>query len=308
MPKVVDFRILLSSALLIACVSCGGGEKQIQGSVFIITQGADNIKLGLVKVSAIPEGEITKFVDDKKAAVGEATTRLRSDADALRPNIEKCQSELADAGRAYDGAKTQIDALKSREEALSLEYNPYGLSDINPYNDEVQSPEQIAEIAKQRRLGNQLTAVRKQIANSEGRLAKLDTARNDAEKRLNDQKAQWTAVQLKMVSFINAAFLLDGVPEGKVKTVTDADGKFNMNLPTGKYALVASSQRRVGTTTEDYSWLVWVDVNSDGAKQITLSNQNMLGEDSEESIFKVKELLPSSDDSPNKTANVNFKV
>lgn len=55
---------------------------------------------------------------------------------------------------------------------------------------------------------------------------------------------------------------------------TDADGKFNLSLPHGKYALAAKSSRDASGTTENYYWLVWVDTTSPN-HSVMLSNDNL---------------------------------
>jgi len=52
--------LIVSAILLATCVlSACKKESELQGSVFIVTQGAENYKLGLVKITSMPESEIT---------------------------------------------------------------------------------------------------------------------------------------------------------------------------------------------------------------------------------------------------------
>jgi len=60
-----------------------------------------------------------------------------------------------------------------------------------------------------------------------------------------------------------------------VSTKTDADGKFEILLPKGNYALRAHSQRMVGDKTEEYDWIITFKVQEEMNNPIILSNDNM---------------------------------
>ena len=269
-------------------------QSELQGSVFIVTNGAQNIKLGLVKVTAIPESEIKQFVEKKKSAINGETGKLKSDVDLLKPEIEKYQKEYDEAKRNYDAIAAQRDNLKSREQSLNLSFNPYSLYE-SPYLAEYESAETKAERNKHKQIQKQLDAIRKQIAGFEPKVSQAGKIMTDAKSRLDNSKSNLSKISEKLLSLLNPPVLLDGLPEGKIKAVTDADGKFFLKLPAGRYALVASAERRVASETEQYYWLVWVDVDGKEPRQIMLSNQNMLGENSEDSVFKFNELVPLLD-------------
>jgi hypothetical protein len=56
---------------------------------------------------------------------------------------------------------------------------------------------------------------------------------------------------------------------------TDADGNFVLRLKPGKYALVANSRRKVIDKSEEYYWLIWLDVNKGLQNRVFLSNDNL---------------------------------
>ena len=60
-----------------------------------------------------------------------------------------------------------------------------------------------------------------------------------------------------------------------ISTKTDADGKFEILLPKGNYALRAHSQRMVVDKTEEYDWIIIFKVQEEMNNQIILSNDNM---------------------------------
>lgn len=75
--------------------------------------------------------------------------------------------------------------------------------------------------------------------------------------------------------FDKAEFLLEGMPQAKLTSKTDADGKFALKLPSGKYVITASSSREVFSSTETYHWLVAVET-SNIKQPLILSNDNLL--------------------------------
>jgi predicted metal-dependent hydrolase len=286
--RAVACCLLLAASL--ASVSCRR-ETEVRGSVFIITRGADNQKLGLVVVSAIPADQIKRFVEEKKA-------RVRAQLERLRKTNEARGAEVAAAQRAYDEAKKTVDDLTAQKEAVSSRQSELN-SSSQPYLDGLteedlgDSPALAAELAKQRKVRQQIQALAQQAAKLSSQADAARTKLATAERQLSAAKAEAAAETLKALELVNEAALFEGIPESATKAVTDADGKFALKLPgPGRYALAARAERRVYDKTERYFWIVWVDAGGKGPDQVMLTNQNMLGEEADESVFDMKELLP----------------
>lgn len=75
--------------------------------------------------------------------------------------------------------------------------------------------------------------------------------------------------------FDKAEFLLEGMPQPNFISKTDADGKFTLTLPKGRYVITANSSRGVFGSSETYHWLVSVDTSSVN-QLLMLSNDNLL--------------------------------
>lgn len=276
--------------LLLTSPACNR-EVEIQGSVFIVTKGAENQKLGLVIVSAVPADRMKQFVENKKS-------HIKSQLDRLKKADESRGADLAAAQKGYDEAKKMLDDLLAEKTAIASRQEELG-SSINPYLDspylvdEDDSSALAAEVAKQRKVRQQLRSLAQQ-ATKNASLADAARARlAAADKQLTDAKTQVAAERQKMLDLLNEAALFEGIPEGSAKAVTDADGKFTIKLPaSGKYALAARAERRVYDKTERYYWIVWVEAGGRGSKQVMLTNQNMLGQEADDSVFDLKELLP----------------
>src|SRR5262245_23458221 len=65
--KIIN--VLLIALMLVCLVSCGSKETEINGEVFIVTEGAGSYKFGLVEVSVFPEKEITPYLETKNAEI-----------------------------------------------------------------------------------------------------------------------------------------------------------------------------------------------------------------------------------------------
>lgn len=69
----------------------------------------------------------------------------------------------------------------------------------------------------------------------------------------------------------------EGLPSGVSTATTDAEGRFTLEIPrTGQFGLVARASRQLLKGKENYSWLVWVDLDGEPSKHLNLSNGNML--------------------------------
>lgn len=66
--KTLLFLLIFSLCL----VSCGSKETEITGEIFIVTKGADNIKLGAISVRAIPESVIKGHLDGSQTTADRA--------------------------------------------------------------------------------------------------------------------------------------------------------------------------------------------------------------------------------------------
>ena len=72
-------------------------------------------------------------------------------------------------------------------------------------------------------------------------------------------------------------YFFEGLPSGVCTATTDGDGKFTLEIPrTGQFGLVAHASRQLLKGVETYSWLVWVDLDGDATKRVSLSNANMI--------------------------------
>jgi predicted GIY-YIG superfamily endonuclease len=227
-----SFLSLFNLAFVLLIFSCTSpapappAEVELEGQVFIVTQGGTNFKLGLVEVKAIEEPLMQSFVQQK----------------GLQAIAE------------YEKYKTSREAIIQQIKVLEEEFKA-------------------AERKWKRRLTNE----------------ELFEKVNDAEKRLLAKKAELPRLEAGLQFYYGGYWITD-LPEHTQMAKTDADGAFILRLKPGRYALVADAQRKVVDKTEEYYWLVWVEVKPEQKDRIFLSNDNLLRTFCAECVIKPEDI------------------
>lgn len=85
---------------------------------------------------------------------------------------------------------------------------------------------------------------------------------------------QYMEANTAWLRFKSGEYYFAELPVGVNSSKTDADGKFKLDLPAGKYALAAKSSRHVFGNTEEYYWIVFVNASSQN-QSVMLSNDNL---------------------------------
>ncbi len=106
---LVLFFIALSAA---AC----NREGELRGDVFIVTQGAQNFKLGLVEVSAIPEAEMKKFLVTRASVVEPEIAKRQEEYNAIKQQYDEAVRQASEADRDYS------DSIMSGDYERRLDY------------------------------------------------------------------------------------------------------------------------------------------------------------------------------------------
>lgn len=82
-------------------------------------------------------------------------------------------------------------------------------------------------------------------------------------------------LQSEFEYFDSPGYYLQGLPPSVSVSKTDADGKFALTVPAGKYVIAAATSRSVFKDTEQYYWLVKVDASL-AVQPLMLSNDNFV--------------------------------
>lgn len=106
---------------VISCMSvgaCGTHNTTVNGSVFVVTKGGNNVKLGLVRVSAFVEKTIVDHVKARQAAAldskREDQIQQKINAKAYKPG----DSEATYKSEDYHAALDEMSAFQEQKELL----------------------------------------------------------------------------------------------------------------------------------------------------------------------------------------------
>lgn len=209
-------RILACFLLVVSIsffIACGPSEVDLNGDVFIVTQGGSSIKLGLVEIDAIAEPDMSNFIKSKME-------HAKIEMDRLKPVLVNLLSEVKQTHDVYDKVwHAQAD---------------------NPDNEKI----------------NKEFALTYQ--------------------RFDKKREEYNSFEAQYFGFLKGTYWLEGLPRPIQVTKSDADGKFTLKLKPGRYGLVATSVRKVINSTEEYYWILWMDVNKKSLTKVLLSNDNLL--------------------------------
>ena len=299
MKKCREFtKAILSLSCALSVIAVTGCKREIKGQVFIVTQGADNIKLGAIEILLIDKNQVTEFLKLKSSAVEAEILAVERVLLTDSNQLQIAESELdgfkstkpvnpqGDYDEYYDeyfsnpffknypdldGIKKRVAALLqqskylvARGDALKQQANTLAFAASNPYSD------QSTAISLQ-------GYAKKAAANAE--VKKLEDYVEATEKKLESdfntarEKLAFTKSYLRSIPRVES-YLSDFSPTYVQKTMTDADGRFSFSYSKDKtLTIYAVAQRKVLNETEHYTWLV--DVPKAGDAKFYLSNNKL---------------------------------
>ncbi|MBI3879885.1 MAG: hypothetical protein HY301_07440 [Verrucomicrobia bacterium] len=253
--------------------------------MFIVTEGRENIKMGLVTIRVFKEADALLMVKAQKAAVDTALSSLRT-------KISQAKDDTVRSGKLFTDADTK------EAEGKTKDHLGYALLDS----------EHVAQILglDNQQIKHQLLIRQKTEKASEpqGKTDKVEVAHdlfieayaltNSAFKLRSEAQDLVPAVKATMEEASRwpqtcAVIYFAGLPEPVSTAKTDADGKFSLKLPAKtRFAIAAEAERTTPAGRESYNWLVWVSVDDDKGKSIMLSNDNLFAANSSESVVMVE--------------------
>lgn len=244
----ITVALFLSLAILIGAFTYLRNnylEGDLNGEIFIVTKGGQNIRLGLVEVRLIPEDEIRKYVSNK-------IPQFRKEKEMISLKLENAQKKLEEAKSAY------FEAVK---------YKIRKESDI-----EMNKLQNQVDVATDRKAARTTDDELRDIQ------ASTDVSIDEVNKehRYKLMQLEIEVLQNEVLFFTSGAFFFNGLPDGVTKTKTDADGKFSLRIKRGqRMALAAQSNRKIIGDEENYYWLLWTSFDGNSLHKIVLSNDNL---------------------------------
>jgi hypothetical protein len=122
--------------------------------------------------------------------------------------------------------------------------------------------------------------------NTNAFIASLDDVRAASDATQAAEAAMKKAVG-GLAAWPSAEFFFQALPMPSARTMTNADGEFNLVVPTrSRFAVAAHAERNIGDTKEHFYWLVWVTPGEVTRQPFLLTNRNLATAGAPESVVK----------------------
>ena len=278
---------------------------KLTGQMFIVTEGAENIKLGDVEVLLIEKAQAVDFLWKKRSTIDSIMQSRKQALEIAKTNAGEPDAEYELAAKMI---KTMNVAMESAgrakglpramvENDLAVVTND--LNDFNlffrdsPYitNNDFAAVKgnggtlltYIVDLAKTWSLGTgayqyyNRTTIENNIPAIVGFEKRVDEIARTTKGKYDLANSNLNSIE---IAFTNSPtsedYMADFSPAFIQKTITDADGKFSLVYSSAKsYTIFGHAQRKVGTKTEQYYWLIDVPTNAESV-QVFLSNHNFV--------------------------------
>lgn len=252
-------------------------EKQLKlnGSVFVVTKGGTNYKLGLTPVAAITKEDFERV---ESIAIDAVNRFILDNSPAYRKalaEIKPLKDKLDLLSKQHDIADGNLDKLIKEKEFLGSKSGIYiynGTRNVSYYGSDSSSQalarsiraEINSEIAKLNAIAEQFKETKDQANDAKNR---MDRIANEAKNQISTYQRSLATVAL-------------GVTQTKTKT--NADGEFSLNLTRGMdFVLVAFADRSIGKSSEEYNWLIpYTTPLIQGEDTLLISNDTMASDTS----------------------------
>jgi hypothetical protein len=238
---------LVTIAGILELTGCKPKETTLSGQVFIVTQGADNVKLGDVEILLIEKTQVTDFLHKKQPAIDSEIATKQQELTKLEQGVVtvflKTNADYVKAESEFDELQKQFDDQLARMNQAVKDYS--------------NNPDHADAVSSDAEAKSKVIQLKMQSA-----LDQMKAAKSAAMKSLKNHPTA-------------ADYFEDFLPVIAQKTISDADGKFSFVYPRDKsFAIFTSAQRMVLNKTEKYYWLVNTPANAESV-QIFLSNNNL---------------------------------
>jgi len=235
-------------------------QTTVTGQVFIVTRGADNVKLGAVEVLLIEKPQVTDFLQKKQPAIESVIASRQQALATAKEDAQKAQAAFdwfLTKGRPAPDAdfvriNAQIDVILKQEAALNRQF--YSL------DAQYDLAKRADNSARADALLEQEEAIIQTMKQKGAEAALLLEKGKDALRRADAEETNKFEVAKSRVVSAEAQLensptaedcLADFLPVVFEKTLTDADGKFSFAYPCDKaLTIFASAQRAVLNETE----------------------------------------------------------
>lgn len=250
--------------------------------MFIVTEGRENVEMGLVEVKAIEADSVDRYLQRRykqsRQRVKSKASEMEVLLDSLAAVSEKLYSNrltgslqsytLDAAGRASTGEK--VIAIPD-EDGIVLQNTAKG---------DVRLTEPTTGTVLGRR-GEEYVFYRVdfgsfsgQVSNS--KLVKLEDVRRIEKVARVEKRIKRKQDTLK--NLVSQEYYFSEMPSAHSSDETGSDGNYKLTVESGiPHYLVARASRSVGDEEEEYYWMVKTAVEGGETKEVNLSNNNLGG-------------------------------
>jgi len=226
-------------------------DVEIDGAIFIVTKGAENMKLGLVEVSLFEGQEAGQRLEQVRKLLSEKATELRKQAEPLLESIQRLKPLYEAVKREYILQSESVD--RAKKDLIRADVD--------------QAKKKLRTIATQ----------------TKARWEELD----DVISRYLGIYYEFPKLK---DSYHDLCFFALDRPLKRVKSDADGKFKIRVPRE-GTYVLAARASREIGQSTEHYIWIVrLVPEALSETPQIFLSNDNLLAVETRDSTVKQLEI------------------
>jgi hypothetical protein len=258
------FKLRYSLLLFVTLISCSKEKFILNVQIFIVTNGAESIPLGLVSVGVTPFEVLSPKLDSALSVFDQEILGFENSIKDLKNKIESevdLKTILWNDVLKEGGSKTQASfALKGR---------PYALLDAKPEFNYFKSWMTLVEGARDYLIEDKGVEYWVNRFN-------LNTLTDyyKQKERIDFLLADLKELESSVEEFKKGARVLELLGNTFNITKTNAQGNFSIELDEGSYLVFANSSRMVGSSTERYSWAVEVSLVGN-KNDFFLSNDNL---------------------------------
>ena len=273
------FLPLLAVLLILgACQS----EGKLKGEVFIVTEGRENIEMGLVDVKAIEAESVEKHLQRRHERAQRRVRSQASDMATLLDSLSSLSAQLPEGTateplRSY--ALDETSRASAGEKVVAIpDAGEIVLRGTRKGTVRLTEPT-IGNVVT--RLGDDYIFYEVDFGGFSGQVNNGNLVRYDDFKSVSRARRIEERIksEIDSISKIRGErYYWGGFPQEKESEETGSDGEYELTVEGGvPYYLVAQASRSLGEEEEKYYWMVKTTVEAGEEKEIHLSNDNLGG-------------------------------
>lgn len=107
-----EAKLLLSLFALLFILGACQGEGKVEGEVFIVTEGRENIEMGLVEVKAVNSSSLDEYLEERHKRSQKEVQMLAQKAAAQLDSLSLAQERFRERKAEYESAQAKYDEVR----------------------------------------------------------------------------------------------------------------------------------------------------------------------------------------------------